>query len=407
MYFCEINFNKMDRLKQISDGRIQNVHKGFTRFLAGKIQWKDRMIGISGARGAGKTTLMLQHMKSSLPSGSVSLYASLDDIFFAENPLVYLAEEFYKKGGQYLFLDEVHKYPTWSRDLKNIYDNLPGLKIIFTSSSALDIYKGASDLSRRAIVYNLPGLSFREFIELKYSIKFPVYSLDQVLYNPDKIVPGILKDIKPLKLFEEYLRFGYYPFFIESEENYAIRLSNILNLVLESDLTTIFNIDYNSVLKIKKMLAVLSRIVPYKPNIEKLARQVETTRDSLLKYLYYLEKAEVLNWLAKDTYGINYLNKPDKLYLNNTNLMYAINNDKPDKGSLRETFFLNQLLAKHKVTYPEKGDFLVEGKYIIEVGGLSKNSKQITGLEKAFVAVDDVEYPDGNRIPLWMFGFLY
>lgn len=365
------------------------------------------MIGISGARGAGKTTLLLQHMKMSLPDESEALYASLDDIFFADNPLVYLAEEFHRKGGNYLFLDEVHKYPGWSRELKNIYDNLPGMKIIFTSSSALDVYKGTYDLSRRAMVYNLPGLSFREFLELKYNKAFRPYSLDQVLFEANTIVPRIVEKIKALKYFDEYLRLGYYPFFTESTSNYPVRLLNIVNLVLETDLPAIFSIDYFSITKIKKMLAVLSRIVPYKPNIEKLARQSGTTRDTLLKYLHYLEKAEIVRWLTKDAHGINYLNKPDKLYLNNTNLMYALNPEYPDKGTIRETFLLNQLMVSHQVTYPETGDFLVDDKYLIEAGGPSKGSKQIGGHQNAYLAVDDVEYPSGNRIPIWLFGFLY
>jgi predicted AAA+ superfamily ATPase len=397
----------MDRLKQISENRLQRIQNEFTRFLTDEIDWDARMIGISGARGAGKTTLLLQYMKTRLPANAEALYASLDDIYFAENPLIYLAEEFYKKGGEYLFLDEVHKYPDWSRELKNIYDNLPGLKIVFTSSSALDIYKGAFDLSRRALVYNLPGLSFREFIELKYRISLQSYSLEQILSESKKIVPEILDKIRPLKFFEEYLKFGYYPFFIESEKNYYDKLTNILNLVLESDLPTIFKIDYFSVMKIKKMLSVLSRIVPYKPNIEKLALQASTTRDTLLKFLFYLEKAGIVKWLSKDTFGINYLNKPDKLYLNNTNLMYALSSEKPDTGNLRETFILNQLLVKHSVSYPETGDFLVDGKYLIEVGGPSKKTKQIAGLENAYIAADDIEFPDGRKIPLWLFGFLY
>lgn len=395
----------MERLKQISDSRLQQVKTGFKRFLMDEINWEERMIGISGARGSGKTTLILQHLKDSLPSEA--LYVSLDDIYFAGNPIVYFAEEFYRKGGEYLLLDEVHKYPDWSRELKNIYDNLPELKIIFTSSSALDIYKGGYDLSRRALVYNLPGLSFREFFELKYGLKFPIFPLQEILHRPKDIVREINSKIRPLKFFEEYLKSGYYPFFIESERNYPERLINILNLVLENDVPTIFNIDYYSVMKIKKMLAVLSRIVPYKPNIEKLARQVGTTRDTLLKYLYYLEKAEVMKLLTKDTFGINYLNKPDKIYLNNTNLMYALNSEKPDRGTLRETFILNQLLVKHKVAYPEAGDFLVDGKYIIEVGGKAKNARQLSGQKDGFIAADDIDFPYRNKIPLWLFGFMY
>jgi hypothetical protein len=397
----------MERLKQISESRLQLVPTEFTRFLIDEIQWGDRMIGISGARGSGKTTLILQHMKSSLPVGTEALYVSLDDIYFAANPVIFFAEEFYRKGGEYLFLDEVHKYPDWSRELKNIYDNLPDLKIIFTSSSALDIYKGGYDLSRRAVVYNLPGLSFREFIELKYRVTFPAYPLEEILRDSKSIARGVTGKIRPLKFFEEYLQAGYYPFFIESERNYPDRLINILNLILENDLPTIFNIDYYSVLKIKKMLAVLSRIVPYKPNIEKLARQAGTTRDTLLKYLYYLEKAEIVKWLTKDTFGINYLNKPDKIYLNNTNLMFALNSEKPDKGTLRETFLLNQLMVKHKVTYPEKGDFLIDGIYLIEAGGKAKKAEQLSGKENSYIAADDIDFPDGKKIPLWLFGFMY
>jgi len=372
-----------------------------------EIQWKDRLIGISGPRGSGKTTLILQSMKNRQFTDAEALYASLDDIYFADNPLVLMAEEFHRKGGKYLFLDEVHKYPNWSQELKNIYDNLPELQIVFTSSSALDIFKGTHDLSRRTLIYNLPGLSYREFLELRYGIEVPAYSIGQIFNEASEIVPVILDRFKPLQYFDEYMHHGYYPFFVEGERNYLDRLLNILNVVLESDLPTIFNIDYYSVIKMKKMLAVLARIVPYKPNIEKLARQTGTTRDTLLKYLFYLEKAEVVKWLSKDTFGINYLNKPDKLYLNNTNLMYAMNNDRPDKGTLRETFVLNQLSVKHKVSHPAKGDFLIDEKYLIEAGGASKGSKQVIGKENAFIVADDIEFPDGRKIPMWLFGFLY
>lgn len=409
MIYVFLNQNNlvMERIKQISESRLQRVPLTFFRFLINEINWNDRLIGISGARGTGKTTLLLQFMKTKLPINTEALYVSLDDIYFAQTPLVYFAEEFYKKGGDYLFLDEVHKYPNWSQELKNIYDNLPGLKIVFTSSSALDIYKGSHDLSRRAMVYNLPGLSFREFIELKYQISFQSMSLESILETKISAHYNIIEKIKPLKLFGEYLQNGYYPFFMESGDNYISRLINISNQVLENDIPTIFHIDFYSVLKIKKMLAVLSRIVPYKPNIEKLVSQSGTTRDTLLKFLYYLEKAEIVNWLTKDTFGINYLNKPDKLFLNNTNLMYALSDTKPEIGNLRETFFLNQLKVKHKVNYPETSDFLVDEKYLFEIGGQNKKQKQIKGIENSFIAVDGIEFPMGNKIPLWLFGFLY
>ncbi len=397
----------MDRLKQISSEHLRRTPLRFTRFLLDEIHWGDRLIGISGARGSGKTTMMLQYIKNRLPKNSEALFVSLDDIYFSETPLVYFAEEFYKQGGDYLFLDEVHKYPNWSQELKNIYDNLPSLKIVFTSSSALDIYKGSHDLSRRAVVYNLPGLSFREFIDLKYKINFDVLTLANILDVKQENFWEILEKIKPLKLFNEYLQYGYYPFFIESGMNYSNRLMNTINIVLESDMPAIYHIDFYSVLKMKKMLAVLSYLTPYKPNIQKLAAQSGTSRDSLLKYLFYLEKAGIVKWLTKDTFGINYLNKPDKLYLQNTNLMFSLTQEAPNKGNLRETFFLNQINVKHKVAYPKSGDFLVDGKYTFEIGGSNKSRKQIAGIEDAYVVSDDIEYRIGNKIPLWLFGFLY
>ena len=276
----------MNRLKQLSLEHIRRTSLKFIRYLIDEIYWEDRLIGITGPRGTGKTTLLLQYMKSRLPQKEKALYISLDDIYFSENHLVYFAEDFYKYGGKYLFIDEVHKYPNWSQELKNIYDNLPDLKVIFTSSSALDIYKGSHDLSRRAMVYYLPGLSFREFIELKYQIKLPVINLKQILGDNQEILIGIKDKIKPLELFGQYLKNGYYPFFTETTINYDKRVLNTINLVLESDIPAIYHIDFYSVIKIKKMLSVLSRITPYTPNIQKLAQQSDTTRDSLLKYLF-------------------------------------------------------------------------------------------------------------------------
>ncbi len=397
----------MQRLREISNDKIKRTPLVFKRFLLNKIEWNDRLIGISGARGSGKTTLMLQYMKAKLPTGSEALYVSLDDIYFSENRLVYFAEDYHKKGGNYLFLDEVHKYPNWSQELKNIYDNLPDLKVVFTSSSALDIYRGSHDLSRRAMVYHLPGLSFREFIELRYKIEFPIFTLNEILTIDEKIIWGIIEKIKPMKLFSEYLKSGYYPFFNEAKNNYLERLLLTINLVLESDLPSIYNLNYYSVQKIRKMLAVVSRIAPFKPNVQKLAAQSGISRDSLLKYLFYLEKAQIIKWLGKDTFGINYLNKPDKLYLNNTNLMYALTSETTNIGTLRETFFLNQLSVNHKINYPKVGDFLVDGEYLFEVGGISKTRKQISGIENAFIAADNIEYRFENKIPLWLFGFLY
>jgi len=395
----------MDRLKEISKIRLAQINNNFERFLLNEIDFKNQMIGIKGARGTGKTTLLLQQMKRT-PENE-SMYISLDDIFFTENKLVYFAEDFHRKGGNYLYLDEVHKYPNWSQELKNIYDNLPDLKIVFTSSSALDINRGKYDLSRRALVYELPGLSFREFLQLKYNIILPAYLLTEILENTSGIASFILKKIKPYQYFDEYLKAGYYPFFIENDKTYHIRLTGAVNIVIENELPYIYNIDFNSVVKLKKLVYLLASLVPYIPNISTLAKQTGTTRDSLLKYLQLLHNAHILKWLGRDAWGINFLNKPDKLFLENTNLAYALCDSLPEKGNLRESFFLNQLSVKHKVTYPEKGDFLIDGKYLFEVGGRNKTKKQIAGIENAYIAADDIEYGFENKIPLWLFGFLY
>ena len=396
----------MERFYEISFNRLKQTPTKFKRYLLDEIHWNDRLIGISGARGCGKTTLMLQYMKS-LPQDTEALYISLDDVYFSTNRLVYFAEDFYKKGGEYLFIDEVHKYENWSQELKNIYDNLPDLKIVFTSSSALDIYKGTHDLSRRVLVYHLPGLSFREFIHFRYDIYFPAISLEEVINHQPGDTWKYLGKFKPLKIFPEYLKYGYYPFFIESIETYSERLLTTINLVMETDLPPVYHLDYYSVQKIKSILSVISRIVPFKPNIKKLTEQVGTTRDTLLKYLFYLEKAQLLKRLTTTAKGINYMNKPDKLYLNNTNLMYALAGNHPDTGNLRETFFLNQLSVNHQVYYPDTGDFLVDEKYLFEVGGKNKTIKQIAGIDNAYIAADDIEYRVGSKIPLWLFGFLY
>lgn len=397
----------IDRLFDISNKLASSVPVNFERFLTKKIPWDQKLIGISGARGSGKTVLLLQRLKKMLAEGKNALFVSLDDIYFSENKLVYFAEDFAKDGGDYLFLDEVHKYKNWSQELKNIYDSVLGLKVVFTSSSALEIHKGSHDLSRRALIFNLRGLSFREFIELKYQIIIPSATLEQIIINPAEKVMEINNKIKIFPYFKEYLATGYYPFFIDMELNYLKQLSITINTVLEIDLPAIHNIDFNSIIKLKKLISIISQIAPYKPNVEKLAKQVETTRPTLLKYLYYLDKAQIIQWLGSDTFGINYLNKPDKIFLGNTNIAYAFSEDKTNVGNIRETFFLSQLLQNHKVTYPKQGDFLVDGKYLFEVGGKNKTQKQIAGIENAYIAADNIEYGYGNKIPLWLFGFLY
>lgn len=384
----------------------RRVPVAFRRYLADEIDWDARLIGISGARGSGKTVLLGQQLRR-IAKKQKAMYVSMDDVYFSDHHLLYFAENFAKHGGEVLLLDEVHKYPNWSQEIKNIYDGLPDLQVIFTSSSALEIYRGSHDLSRRALVYYLYGLSFREFIELKYRLAFPAVSLQDVLEGTDDWFMQVHDKLKPLKLFDEYLKFGYYPFFKEAGRHYLKQLQNTVNLVLESDLPAIHTMDFGAILKMKKILAIIAGLVPYKPNIEKLARQVGTTRDTLLKYLYYMEKAHIVKSLGKGTEGLFMMNKPDKLYLHNPNLAFALAETTPDIGNLRETFLLNQLAVNYTVHYPDKGDFLVDKHYFIEVGGPTKTDKQISGYTNRFVAADELEYPLHNKIPLWMFGFMY
>ena len=407
-YICRIHKAKMGKLFQYSASRINSVDTSFKRYLWNMINWNNRLIAITGARGVGKTMLILQYIRENLNEAADEvIYANIDDLYFSKNSLVDFADDFVKKGGKYLFLDEIHKYKNWSQEIKNIYDYFPNLKIVVTGSSALDIYRGKADLSRRAILYKLQGLSYREFIALKYKISLPVFDLEDILNNASKRIPSILEKIKPLKYFEEYLSFGYYPFFIEGEAEFQIRLKQTVNHLLENDLPSVEKIDYNSVHNLRKLTSILAELVPYKPNIVTLSQQVGVSRETLVRYLYLLEKADLFILLQTSTHGINKLNKPEKIYLNNPNLVNALATNQPNQGTQRETFFINQLQNLHSVNWSDKSDFLVDNKYTFEIGGKNKTGKQIAGIQNAYIASDNIEFAQQNRIPLWLFGFLY
>ncbi|HOW25605.1 MAG TPA: AAA family ATPase [Bacteroidales bacterium] len=398
----------MEKLFQFSALRVNAVNLEFKRYLWDKINWNNRLIALTGARGIGKTTMLLQYINENLNENTDEvIYVSLDDLYFSRNTLVDFADAFVKRGGRYLFLDEIHKYRDWSQEIKNIFDYFGDLKVAITGSSALDIYKGTADLSRRAVLYQMNGLSFREFIQLKYKIEFPVIALEDLLYNPATFITGILKEIKPIKLFEEYLQKGYYPFFIEDEQTFLDRLKQTVNHVLEADLPSVEKIDFNAVHHLRILLSIIAELVPFKPNILKLSAQVGVSRETLLKYLYLLERADLLMLLQSGTGGISRMNKPEKIFLNNPNLMFALSTAQVNSGTVRETFLLNQLKERYAVAYKDRGDFLVANKYTIEVGGMHKTQKQIRGIENAFIAADNIEFASQNKIPLWLFGFLY
>lgn len=387
--------------------KIDATPMNFTRSLLDVIQWDARLIGIKGARGVGKTTLILQYIKKNIPIDQSSLYVSLDNIWFSENSVSALADQFVKQGGKFLFLDEVHKYPNWSQELKNIYDDNPDLKIVFTGSSLLEILNARADLSRRAIVYTMQGLSYREYLNLKLGLNFSKIHLNEILSNHLLLSREINEVIKPLEHFNDYLRKGYYPFFQEVPGLYFHRIEEVINLILEIELPLLRKVEVTYVAKLKQLLQIISESVPFVPNISKLSERIGVNRNTFCLYLYFLEEAHIIINLYKDAKGITQLQKPDKIFLENTNLQYALSPLHANVGNVRETFFINQLRAQHTVEYIEESDFLVDHQFIFEIGGQSKNTNQIKNLENAFIAADDIEYGFQNKIPLWMFGFLY
>lgn len=398
----------MDRLVEQFQRKLKATPLKLVRSLMSDIIWDARLIGIKGARGVGKTTLMLQYIKLNLKDEiDKTLYVSLDSFWFSDNKLIDLVDHFTKTGGKYLFLDEVHKYPNWSQELKNIYDDFPELKIVFTGSSLLEILNARADLSRRAIVYNLQGLSFREYLVLETGVEFKPLTLPYILQNHDSISEAVLEKIRPLAYFQSYLKSGYYPYHFEGKESYYLRLREVVNLMLEIELPLLRGVDINYVPKIKQLLYIVSQSVPFIPNVSKLSTKINIQRTTLLGYMHYLEEVKLTNNLFKQANGISKLQKPSKIYLENTNLNYLLAQDKVDIGSLRETFFVNQLVYNHQLEYADKGDFVVDGRYTFEIGGKNKTNQQIKGMTNAFIAADEIEYGFHNKIPLWMFGFLY
>lgn len=397
----------MDLLIEIHRQRLKWTDTTFVRSLVNRIDWNARLIGIKGSRGVGKTTLMLQYIKQNYGNSTDVLYVSLDNIWFTNHKMSDLVDDFVKRGGKYLFLDEVHKYPSWAQEIKNVYDNYPQLSIVFTGSSLLEILNARADLSRRADIYHLPGLSFREYMEMFHGIRLPTCSLPDILERHSGISDEVLSLFRPLQYFDDYLREGYYPFYVENPKRFPIRLEETVNMILEIELPLLRHVDYAYVHRIKQLLQIISQSTPFIPNVSKLAERIGISRATLTTYLKYLEETELLISLYKDSRGISALQKPEKIYLGNTNLMYVLNTENVNKGNLRETFFANQVQYGHVLQYSDASDFLVDGKFTFEIGGKQKSRKQIEGLEYAFVVSDDIEYGSGKRIPLWMFGLLY
>jgi len=398
----------MEELFEKYQQKLQLTSVNFVRSAMDHINWEARLIGIKGARGIGKTTLLLQYIKLNLANSlSQTLYVSLDTLWFNNHTLVDLASTFVKKGGKYLFLDEVHKYPNWAQEVKNIYDDFPSLKIVFTGSSLLEILNARADLSRRAVVYHMQGFSFREYLGMETGIVFKPISLNQIIYNHMNEVSLINNAIKPFQYFDQYLKQGYYPFYKEQPELYQMRLGEVINMILEIELPLLRGVELSYVRRVKQLLVIIAESVPFIPNVSKLSEKIGINRATLLSYLHYLDEIGLTRNLLKEGNGISKLQKPTKVYLENTNLIFALSKENANLGNIRETFFANQLAYQHQLNATEKGDFFIDEKYLFEIGGKNKNYHQIKDLPNAFIAADDVEYGFGNKIPLWLFGFLY
>lgn len=396
----------MKSLLEFQENIIRPVKNDFRRYLHKQINWKQRMIGIKGPRGSGKTTLMLQHLKFDLGLPPEALYITADHNWFYNHTLMDVANEWYKQGGKILFIDEVHKYPKWSVELKNIYDGLPEMQIVFSASSALDIYRGEADLSRRVLIYLLAGLSFREFLVFTKGMSFDVVKINDINNNHQSISRMITEGFHPIPAFRKYLEVGYLPIIVEGEDTYLMKLKQVINTIVDVDLAYIASYNSGTAVKVKKLLGEIAESVPFKPNIAALARKLDLSRDSVYQYIYQLRDARLLNTLSSEGKGVSTFQKPDKIFLENSNLAFALK-EKPEIGNIRETFVLNQLLnAGLNVSSPAEGDFITGG-LTIEVGGKGKNRNQVKHLNNYLIASDDIEIGWGNKTPIWLFGFLY
>lgn len=396
----------VEKIFDESARRIRETDCLFHRYVYSQIDWSGRVVALNGARGVGKTTLFLQYLKEHPDVAEHSLYLSLDSIWMDKFELYDLAEYHVKHGGTSLFLDEIHYLKGWSQLVKNLYDAFKSLRIAYTGSSLLRIKSDSSDLSRRQVEYHMAGLSFREYLTLVSDYDFNAVSLEDLVSNHLEIAESVVSKVRVLPHFEKYLKIGYYPFFLEDSGHYDRKLTQVINQVLERDLPMVEDVTPDTVRKARKMLSILAASTPQLPNVSELARNLEMDRKQGLKILYALRNAGLLGLLAENADKLKALGAPAKMYCDNANIMHVLAAH-PDKGTLREAYFLNQLGVSHAVTYPRYGDYLVDDKWLFEVGGAGKRFTQIKDLPSSYLAVDDIEVGRGNKIPLWLFGFLY
>ncbi|MDR0893132.1 MAG: AAA family ATPase [Mediterranea sp.] len=389
----------MDRIYESFHQLVRGTNTSFVRYKYAEINWKSRMLGLVGPRGVGKTTLFLQYIKLNLDMKD-TLYVSADNMYFTDHTLIDLTDLFSKQGGKHLFIDEIHKYPNWSRELKQIFDTYPDVQVLFTGSSILDIYKGVSDLSRRAPIYEMQGLSFREYLTMFHGIKVPAYSLEEILAHKAKL-PELAH---PLPLFAEYLRHGYYPF--SQDVAFELELEQVINQTMENDIPQYANMNVSTGRKLKQLLVVIAKSVPFKPVMQKLADVIGVSRNYLSDYLLYIERAGMIAQLRDATGGIRGLGKVEKIYMDNPNLIYALGRENSNVGNIRETFFYNQLRVRQDVLSSKLADFQIDER-TFEIGGKNKGQHQLTGAAEGYVVKDDIETGYGNVVPLWSFGLNY
>jgi hypothetical protein len=398
----------LENIRKLEKRILKEVSSEYKRYLYRTIDFTSQMIGIVGARGVGKTTLLLQYVSTLKEEFEAhkSLYFSYDYPTNLDIKLITLAEEFVKIGGEYLIIDEIHKYASFSLDLKAIYDFFPKLKVIFTGSCATSIYNSQADLSRRVVLYPMFGLSYREFLELKLNKEFPSFSIEDILEDSIKIVNNLENEFVPLEYFKEYLTFGYYPFYFKEQNQYLRQLNAVINQTIDIDLVNLGLVKQSFTNKLKKLLIVISQSHPFELNITKIAANIEVSRNTIYAYLNHLDKGGLLNIVPSNKKGISKLSKPEKLYLNNTNMFYCFGED-AKIGTLRETFFVSQLKQGHNIEVSTQGDFTVNNKYTFEVGGESKSFHQIKDLENSYLVIDTDSTENSKKLPLWLFGFLY
>lgn len=389
----------MERLQATFDKLLRETTSKFHRYMYNRIDWEARVVGILGPRGVGKTTMILQYIKEKLPRKE-TLYVVAEDLYFSTHTLLDLADDFARKGGRYLFIDEIHKYQGWSRELKLIYDYHSELHVCFTGSSVLDISQGVSDLSRRALTYKMQGLSYREYMELFHDIVLPTYSLEEIIAQEVEIPQGFL----PLKYFQDYLKRGYYPFRDNNFEQYILQ---VVNAAIEMDIPQYADLSIATIRKLKQLLAIVAKSAPFKPNFTQIGGQIEVSRNNVADLCAWIEKAGLISQLRESTGGILGLGKVEKIYLDNTTLVYALGEQNVETGTIRETFFFSQMRVENTVTSSPVSDFIVNGTYTFEVGGKKKGKRQIKDVDNAYIAKDDIETGYGNIVPLWMFGMTY